>query len=136
MKEGCTKAAVNFLISDLLKRGLTKHKKRGTESTFNLEEDPGVDDYDESVKFWSFIVTPAVPRKVSAMRMCLLIRGLIFVHWKLTSSLHWKLISSLFVPLKILWKISNWRKWLKCSREMLENSTVEKGFWLSVHHTA
>ena len=80
MKEGCTKTAVNFLISDLLKRGLTKHKKRGTESTFNLEEDPSVDDYDESVKFWLFIVTPAVPRKVSAMRMCLLIRGLIFVH--------------------------------------------------------
>ena len=31
MKEGCTKAAVDFLINDLLKRAVTKHKK-GTET--------------------------------------------------------------------------------------------------------
>ena len=37
-KEGCNKAAVDFLISVLLKRALTKHKK-GTETSVNAEED-------------------------------------------------------------------------------------------------
>ena len=51
MKEGCTKAAVNFLISDLLKRALTKHKK-GTEMSVNPEEDQdGVEDHGESLNF-------------------------------------------------------------------------------------
>ena len=50
MKEGCTKAAVAFLISDLLKRALTKHKK-GTEMIVNPEEDQGVEDHDESLNF-------------------------------------------------------------------------------------
>ena len=50
MKEGCTKAAVAFLISDLLKRALTKHKK-GTETSVNPEEDQGVEDHDESLNF-------------------------------------------------------------------------------------
>ena len=50
MKEGCTKAAVGFLISDLLKRALTKHKK-GTETSVNPEEDQGVEDHDESLNF-------------------------------------------------------------------------------------
>ena len=48
MKEGCTKSAVDFLVSDLLKRALTKYKKKGTEASFNSEEDPGVEDHDES----------------------------------------------------------------------------------------
>ena len=48
MKEGCTKAAVDFLISDLLKRAVTKHK--GTKTSVNPEEDQGVEDHDE---FWS-----------------------------------------------------------------------------------
>ena len=48
MKESCTKAAVDFLVSDLLKRALTKYKKKGTEASFNSEEDPGVEDHDES----------------------------------------------------------------------------------------
>ena len=46
MKEGCTKAAVDFLISDLLKRALTKHKK-GIETSVNPEEDQGVEDHDQ-----------------------------------------------------------------------------------------
>ena len=50
MKEGCTKAAVDFLISDLLKRTLTEHKKR-TETSVNPEEDQGVKDHDESLNF-------------------------------------------------------------------------------------
>ena len=50
MKGGCTKAAVNFLISDLLKRALTKHRK-GTETSVNPEEDQGVEDHDESLNF-------------------------------------------------------------------------------------
>ena len=51
MKEGCTKAAVDFLISDLLKCALTKHKK-GTETSVNPEEDQdGVEDHDESLTF-------------------------------------------------------------------------------------
>ena len=51
MKEGCNKAAVDFLISDLLKRALTKHKK-GTETSVNPEEDQdGVEDHDESLNF-------------------------------------------------------------------------------------
>ena len=50
MKESCNKAAVDFLISNLLKRTLTKHKK-GTETTFNPEEDQSVEDHDESLNF-------------------------------------------------------------------------------------
>ena len=50
MKEGCTKAAVDFLIRDLLKRALTKHKK-GTETSVNPEEDQGVEDHDDSLNF-------------------------------------------------------------------------------------
>ena len=50
MKEGCTKATVDFLISDLLKRALTKHKK-GTETSVNSEEDQGVEDHGESLNF-------------------------------------------------------------------------------------
>ena len=45
MKEGCNKAAVDFLISDVLRRALTKHKK-GTETSVNTEED-----HDESLNF-------------------------------------------------------------------------------------
>ena len=50
MKEGCTKAAVYFLISDLLKRALTKHKK-GTKTSINPEEDQSFEDHDESLNF-------------------------------------------------------------------------------------
>ena len=50
VKKGCTKAAVDFLISDLLNRALTKHKK-GTETNVNPEEDEGVEDLDESLNF-------------------------------------------------------------------------------------
>ena len=50
MKEGCNKAAVDFLISDLLKYALTKHKK-GTETSVNPEEDQSVEDHDESLNF-------------------------------------------------------------------------------------
>ena len=50
MKEGCTKATVNFLKSDLLKRALTKHKK-GTETSVNPEEDQDVEDHDEYLNF-------------------------------------------------------------------------------------
>ena len=42
MKKGCTKAVVDFLISDLL------NKKKRTETNVNPEEDPGIDDHDES----------------------------------------------------------------------------------------
>ena len=50
MKEGCNKAAVDFLISDLLKHALTKHKK-GTETSVNPEEDQSVEDHDKSLNF-------------------------------------------------------------------------------------
>ena len=50
MKEGWTKAAVDFLINDLLKRALTKHKK-GTETNVNPEEDQGVEDHGKSLNF-------------------------------------------------------------------------------------
>ena len=50
MKEGCTEAAVDFLISDLPKRALTKHKME-TETSVNPEEDQGVEDHDESLNF-------------------------------------------------------------------------------------
>ena len=50
MKESCTKPAVDFLISDLMKRALTKHKK-GTETSVNPEEDQSVEDHDESLNF-------------------------------------------------------------------------------------
>ena len=50
MKEGCNKVAVHFLISDLLKRALTKHK-RGTEKSVKPEEDQSVEDHDESLNF-------------------------------------------------------------------------------------
>ena len=50
MKEGCNRAAVNFLTSDLLKHALTKHKK-GTETRVNSEEDQSVEDHDESLNF-------------------------------------------------------------------------------------
>ena len=50
MKEGCTKAVVDFLISGLLKRALTKDKK-GTKTSVNLEEDQGVKDHDKSLNF-------------------------------------------------------------------------------------
>ena len=46
MMEGCTKAAVDFLIGDLLKRAVTKHKK-GTETSVNPKEVQGVEDHDE-----------------------------------------------------------------------------------------
>ena len=49
MKEGC-KAAVDFLISDLLKLTLKKHKK-GTETSINPEEDQEVEDHDKSLNF-------------------------------------------------------------------------------------
>ena len=50
IKEGCNKAAVRFLIGDLLKSALTKHKK-GTETSVNPEEDQSVEDHDESLNF-------------------------------------------------------------------------------------
>ena len=50
MKESCTKPAVDFLISDLMKRALTKHKK-GTETSVNPEEDQGFEDHGESLNF-------------------------------------------------------------------------------------
>ena len=49
MKEGCTKAVTDFMMSNLLKRDRTKHKKKGTETRVNPEEDPGVDDHGESL---------------------------------------------------------------------------------------
>ena len=48
MKKSCTKAAVDFLVSDLLKHAFMKYKKKGTETSVNLEEDPGLDNHDES----------------------------------------------------------------------------------------
>ena len=65
MKEGCTKAAVNFLISNLLKHVLTKHKK-GTETSVNPEEEQGVDDHDESLNFGRYIITCIVQLKMPA----------------------------------------------------------------------
>ena len=56
MKEGYTEAAVDFLISDLPKRALTKHKKE-TETSVNPEEDQGFEDHDESLNFDSQIIT-------------------------------------------------------------------------------
>ena len=50
MKEGCTETAVDFLITDLLKRAFTKDKKR-TETSVNAEEDQGVEDPDKSLNF-------------------------------------------------------------------------------------
>ena len=50
MKEGCNKAAVDFLISDLLKHALKKHKK-GTETSVHPEENQGVEGHDESLNF-------------------------------------------------------------------------------------
>ena len=51
MREGCTKTAVDFLISDLLKLALTKHKKR-KETSVNPEEDQdSVEDHDEPLQF-------------------------------------------------------------------------------------
>ena len=50
MKEGYTEAAVDFLISDLPKRALTKHKKE-TETSVNPEEYQGVEDHDELLNF-------------------------------------------------------------------------------------
>ena len=50
MKEGCTKADVDFLISDSLKRALTNHKK-WTETSVNPADDQGVKDHDESLNF-------------------------------------------------------------------------------------
>ena len=43
MKEG-------FLIRDLLKRSLTKHKK-GTETSIKPEEDQGIEDHDKFINF-------------------------------------------------------------------------------------
>ena len=48
MKEGCNKAAFNFLINNLLKRALTKHKK-GTQTSVNPDEDQSVEDHDKSL---------------------------------------------------------------------------------------
>ena len=48
MKEGCNKAAVDFLMNDLLKRALTRHKQ-GTETSVSSEEDQSVEDHDESL---------------------------------------------------------------------------------------
>ena len=50
MKKECNEAAVDFLISDLLKHALTKHKK-GTETSVNLEEDQSIEDHGESLNF-------------------------------------------------------------------------------------
>ena len=50
MKEGCYKAAIDFLISDLLKDGFTKHKK-GTETSVNLEEDQSIEDHEKYSNF-------------------------------------------------------------------------------------
>ena len=51
MRKGCAKTAVNFLISDLLKLALTKHKKR-KETSVNPEEDQdSVEDHDEPLQF-------------------------------------------------------------------------------------
>ena len=57
MKEGYTKAVVDFLISDLLKRALTKHKKKTTETSVNFC--PLKTDFFSSLKtdlfsLWSF----------------------------------------------------------------------------------
>ena len=48
MKEGCTRAVVDSLISGLLKDALTRYKK-GTETNVNPEEYPGVDNHGESI---------------------------------------------------------------------------------------
>ena len=45
--EGCNETAVDFLISNLLKRALTKHKE-GAETSVNPEEDQSVEYHDES----------------------------------------------------------------------------------------
>ena len=50
VKEG-TKAAVDFLISDLSKRALTEHKKRTGTSVKPEEDLEGVKDHDESLNF-------------------------------------------------------------------------------------
>ena len=53
MKEGFTKTAVNFLISDLLKRALMKHKKKRTDTSVHPEEDPGAEDHGKPfLTFW------------------------------------------------------------------------------------
>ena len=48
-EESCNEAAVDFLISELLKHALTKHKK-GKETSVNPEEDQSVEDHGESLK--------------------------------------------------------------------------------------
>ena len=50
MKEGCNKAAIDFLISDLLKDAFTKHKKE-TETSVNLEEDQSIEDHEKYSNF-------------------------------------------------------------------------------------
>ena len=49
LKESYNKAAVDFLISDFLKRALTKHK--WTETSVNPEEDQSGEDRDKSLNF-------------------------------------------------------------------------------------
>ena len=51
MREGCTKTAVDFLISDLLKLALTKHKKRKGTSVNPEEDQDSVEDHDEPLQF-------------------------------------------------------------------------------------
>ena len=50
MKEGCNKAPVDFLISNLPKDALTKHKKE-TETRVNPQEDKSLEDLGESLNF-------------------------------------------------------------------------------------
>ena len=50
MKEGCNKASVDFLISNLPKDALAKHKK-GTETRVNPQEDKSLEDLGESLNF-------------------------------------------------------------------------------------
>ena len=48
MEQGYDRAAINSLISGLLKYALTRYKKE-TETSVNPEEYPGVDDHGKSV---------------------------------------------------------------------------------------
>ena len=50
MKEGCNKAPVDFLISNLPKDALTKNKKE-TETRVNPQEDKSLEDLGESLNF-------------------------------------------------------------------------------------